>query len=80
MLKKRCRIPSINSRVLWGEGGVETNRSKSNRFSELARAMYADVGERTYIDRPASGRMGGWMDDGGWKNRWVHCLDRKLMY
>ena len=63
-----------------GGRGVETNRSKSSRFSELARAMCADVGERTYIDRPASGRMGGWMDDGGWKNRWVHCLDRKMMY
>ena len=42
-----------------GGRGLETNRSKSNRFSELARAMYADVGERMAIDRPASGRMDG---------------------
>ena len=48
-----------------GGRGVETNRSKSSRFSELARAMCADVGERTYIDRPASGRMGGWMTVAG---------------
>ena len=48
-----------------GGRGLETNRSKSNRFSELASAMYADVGERMAIDRPASGRMDGWMTVAG---------------
>ena len=64
-----------------GGRGLETNRSKSNRFSELASAMYADVGERMAIDRPASGRMDGWMTVAG---RIDGCtiLDgqKKLMY
>ncbi len=64
-----------------GWRGFETNRFKSNRFSELARAMYADVGERVDIDRPASGRMDGRVMVAGRIDGCTDCwVDRKLMY